>query len=191
MTLRQFTFLGYLSLLVVACNNDSDTNRRNTNDSLPNGTASRAATREEDFISDVIENNLETITFLREGVNKSVDVELKSNAGKMLADHEKLDKTLRDYAAKKNYTPDIDTASSISINKPAGSIWDEEWADEVGDKTKELARQFSRAENWVETSELKDLVSRTLPVLRANQDIAEKLEIKFEKEKSSTSLIEK
>lgn len=186
MILRKFVLLAYLSLLVIACNNNTEISRRNNNDSI-----SRISVREETFISDVIENNYETMTFLREGINKSVDAELKSNAGKMLTDHEKLDKTLRDYAARKKYAPDIDTSASISINRPAGSIWDEEWADEVGDKTKNLARQFSRAEYWAKTAELKDIVSRTLPVLRANQDIAERLEIKFEKEKKSTNLVEK
>jgi predicted outer membrane protein len=186
MTLRQFTFLAYMSLLVTACNSNTEVVRRSNNDSV-----SRISLREENFISDAIENNHEAMTFLRDGVNKSDDAELKSSAGKMLVDHEKLDKTLRDYAAKKNYTPDIDTAVSININKPAGSVWDEEWADEVGDKTQDLARRFSRAEHWAATPELKDIVSRSLPVLRANQDIAEKLENKFEKEKSSTNLIEK
>lgn len=186
MKLRQFIFLGCVSLLVMSCNNNTEISGRSSTDSIH-----RISVREENFTSDVIENNHEAMTFLREGINKSVDAELKSNAGKMLKDHEQLDKTLRDYAAKKNYTLEIDTAASITINKPEGSIWDEEWADEVGDKTKDLARQFSRAEHWAETPELKAIVSRTLPVLRANQDIAEKLEIKFEKEKNSTNLIEK
>jgi predicted outer membrane protein len=86
------------------------------------------------ILCDVLEMNAREIAWLNTGINKGMDSELKSNAKKMLSDHEALRKELKDYAQKNNImTPHTDTSNIVDITDKPGVEWDEEWADEVGD----------------------------------------------------------
>ena len=118
---------------------------------------------------------------LRQGPNKGTDPELKSQAQEMISDHEKIDRDLRAYANKNNFTLDgIDTNNMVNINKKSGNEWDEEWADEVGDHHRAMIRRFDRAQNRIQDMELKEIISEALPSMRSHLDKTEKLEVKLD-----------
>jgi putative membrane protein len=98
-------------------------------------------------------------------------------AAQMMQEHEKMERDLRNYAGNKNLrTDDIDTSATVSLNEKAGNEWDEEWADEVGDRHRQLIRRFQRAQRRIDDTELKDIINRNLPTLRAHLDSVQQLE---------------
>ena len=182
-----------LAFTSASCTNDqtADNNLRDTSNigsanRTDNTDRSASLTREENFVSDVIEANAEELSLLREGLNKGTDPELKSQAKEMITGHEKLDKDMRAYASKNNFLLDgVDTTRMVNINKTSGNDWDEEWADEVGDRHRALIRKFDRAQNRIQDSELKDMINQALPSMRSHLDKTEKLENKLDLKKDT------
>jgi putative membrane protein len=176
--LNSVLLLILITMFFTSCNNDGtgDTTRTDT-------TGNVRESREEDFVTDVLDMNAKEIAWLNAGISKGTDAELKAEAKKMLTDHEKLRKELRDYAQKNNIMlTDMDTTNIIDINYKPGIDWDEEWADEVNDDHKRLVNRFERAERRIkEDAALKNIISSTLPVLESHRDAAKKLEDRLEK----------
>jgi putative membrane protein len=164
-----------------AGNNLRDTANIGTENRTDNSDRPASLAREEDFVSDVIEANAEELALLREGSRKGTDPELKSQAQEMITDHEKLDKQIRAYANKNNFRLEgVDTTSTVNINKKSGNEWDEEWADEVGDRHRAMIRRFDRAQNRIQDAELKEIINGGLPSMRSHLDKTEKLEVKLD-----------
>jgi putative membrane protein len=164
-----------------AGNNLRDTANIGNENRTDNTDRSASLAREEDFVSDVIEANAEELALLRQGSNKGTDPALKSQAQEMISEHEKIDRDMRAYANKNNFRLDgIDTTSMININKKSGNEWDEEWADEVGDRHRAMIRRFDRAQNRIHDTELKGIISEALPSMRSHLDKTEKLEVKLD-----------
>jgi putative membrane protein len=176
---KQITCIAYI-LFAISCNNNgtADNERGDTTNVGRSGVQNRG----EDFVTDVLEMNAEEKAWLREAMNSATDQELKSTARQMMEEHEKLDTDLRDYAAKRNFrTDDIDTSETVRLNERRGMDWDEEWADEVGDKHRQMIRRFERAEKRVEDADLKNLITQNLPTLRTHLGTIEKLEARLDK----------
>lgn len=164
-----------------AGNNLRDTSNIGSPNRTDNTDQSVLFTREGDFVYDVIEANAEELALLRDGVNKGTDPEVKSQAKDMIAEYEKIDKDMRAYASKNNFRLDgIDATKMTQLNEDAGNEWDEEWADEVGDRHRALIRRFDRAQNRIQDSELKDMINQALPSMRSHLDKTEKLEAKLD-----------
>ena len=76
---QQFNFiLVAVMLLFISCNNDG-ANRTGTDTTM---TGNVRETRQEDFVTDVLDMNAEEIAWLNAGINKGMDSELKSQAKK-------------------------------------------------------------------------------------------------------------
>ena len=177
---QQFNFiLVAVMLLFISCNNDG-ANRTGTDTTM---TGNVRETRQEDFVTDVLDMNAEEIAWLNAGINKGMDSELKSQAKKMLADHETLRNELKDYAQKNNIViPDTDTSKVVNLADNSGSDWDEEWADEVGDDHEQLINRFERAERRIkDDATLRNIITKTLPVLQSHLDVSRQLEKKLNK----------
>jgi putative membrane protein len=137
--------------------------------------------RGEDFVTDVLEMNADERAWLKEAINSATDQELKSAAQQMMKDHEKMETDLRAYATKRNFrTDDIDTSETVKLTERHGMNWDEEWADEVGDRHRQMIRRFERAEKRINDTELKNVIAQHLPMLRTHLSIVEKLEARFD-----------
>jgi predicted outer membrane protein len=153
---------------IAACNTDGDT-------------MSGSKSREEDFVIDVLEENAEQRAWLKEAMDSATDPELKSAARDMMTEHDKMWSDLNAYADKKNFSRDsMDIAEKVDLNERRGLEWDEEWADEIGDKHRQLIRRFVRAQKRVEDTELRDMIARDLPVLRSHLDRVKKIEDRLE-----------
>lgn len=179
-----------LCLLFTACN-DAGNGNNDANDTtladraenkVDEAMANMRETREENFVTNAIEDNAEEMVWLKAGVGSGTDAELKAHAQQMLGDHEKMDSELRAYAGKKNISlADLRTNETVNLNEKAGREWDEEWADEVGDMHRAVIRRFERAQNRVQDAELKDMINKSLPTLQAHRDMTQKLEDKLNK----------
>jgi len=180
-TKTQLNFILMAGMLVfISCNNDGN-NRSPGTDTTITGNAGES--REEDFVTDVIESNARLIPWLNAGISKGMDSELKSNAQNMLSDHETLRNELRDYAQKNNIIlPDTDTSNIVDITDEPGIQWDEEWADEVGDDHLRLLNRFEQANKRIkDDTALKNIITKTLPVLQSHWDASKKLEDRLDK----------
>lgn len=184
MKMNYFKSIGFATLiLLAACNDGTNTS---TNDTAANTDTTKNnmgfETREEDFVTDVIEANAEELAWLKAGLANGTDAELKAHAQHMITDHEKMEKEVDAYVSKKNInTSGVDTSATVNLNEDKGNEWDEEWADEMGDKHRQLIRRFERAEKRVDDAELKNLITQSLPTLRSHLDMVEKLEAKLDK----------
>ena len=155
--IKQIAFITCM-LFLIACN-DSGTATRETGDTTTTG-RSGVENRGEDFVSDVLQMNAEEMAWLREGRNKATDQKLKTMAGEMMREHEKMETDLKGYAQKRNFIiDDIDTSETVRLNEKPGDDWDEEWADEVGDRHRQLIRRFERAQKRIDDTELKNIIT--------------------------------
>ena len=184
--LKSLAVCSCLLFAIGACT-DNDTDDNNLRDTANVGNANRTDNRstsfdrEEDFVLDVLETNAEEMAWLREGTRKGTHAEVKSQAQQMITEHEKLNQDLRSYANKKNFRlDDIDTTKTVKLNEDAGNEWDEEWADEIGDRHRMMIRRFERAQTRVQDSELRDIIAKALPSMRSHLDKTEQLETKLD-----------
>src|SRR5688500_9741580 len=128
-TLKSLALGSCLAFAIVACqeNETGDNNFRDTaNIGNENRSDNRSLDREEDFVSDVLEANAEELDWLREGVNKATDPQVKSMAQEMITEHEKMNDDIRNYASKQNFRlDDIDTVKTATLKEDRGTEWDE------------------------------------------------------------------
>jgi predicted outer membrane protein len=166
-------------IATAACNNkgSTDTDGRDTT----NLESSRIESREEDFVRDALEDNIEQKAWINEAMSKATDPEIKSTAREMMQENEKMQARLTSYATKKNFsTAGIDSTIAVTLGKKQGVRWDAEWADEVGDRQRQCIRRFERAQNRVEDRELQDIIAQSLPMLRSRLDQVERLEARLD-----------
>lgn len=153
-------------------NNDPNDTTNVADNQTDAGTKSGLTMREERFVINTLEANAEEMAWLRAAADQGTDAEMKTQAQQMMADHEKMDTDMRAYATKKNLDlADVDVDAKVNLMDAKGAEWDEEWADEVGDMHRRLINRFERAENYAQDAELKDMVTKTLPTLRAHHDM--------------------
>src|SRR5687767_3681173 len=88
---------------------------------------------------------------------------------------------IRNYASKQNFRlDDIDTVKTATLKEDRGTEWDEEWADEIGDRHRMMIRKFERAQTRVQDTELRDIISKALPSMRSHLDKTEQLEVRLD-----------
>jgi putative membrane protein len=149
-------------------------------DANPSG--AEVTTRDEDFVTDAVEDNAEEIAWLRMGAANGTDAELRTHAEHMLADHQKMDTDMRKFAMTKNISLDkVDTVGKVDVDDAKGKDWDEEWSEELVEMHEKTIRRFERAQDRVTDAELKTTITNTLPTLRAHLDMAKKLEERLDK----------
>lgn len=147
-----------------------------------NPSGAEVSERDEDFVTDVIEDNAEEIAWLRMGSANGTDAELRTHAEHMLADHQKMDTDMRKFAMTKNISLNkVDTIGKVDIDDPKGKEWDEEWAEEMVEMHEKTIKRFERAQDRVKDAELKTTITNTLPTLRSHLDMAKKLEERLDK----------
>jgi putative membrane protein len=181
---HQISLILFAAIFVfISCRDDED-NRIGANATTDTTTNSNASeSREEDFVTDVLDMNAREIAWLNAGISKGTDSELKAHAKKMLTDHNTLRSELKDYAQKNNInTPDTDTSNVIDMTDRYGADWDAEWADEVSDDHQRLVNRFERAQRRIkENTALLDIINKALPVLQSHLNTSQQLENKLEK----------
>jgi predicted outer membrane protein len=142
---------------------------------------SNSESREEDFVRDALEDNMEQKAWIKEAMTNATDVEIKSAAKEMMQENERVWASLNNYAKTRSFpTDDIDTNSEVNLIEQKGMEWDEEWADEIGDKQRQAIKRFERAQNRVEDAELKDIITQNLSTLRSRLDKVERLEARLD-----------
>lgn len=169
-------------LVFISCTNDNKNTGTTGTDTAIKGY--NRESKEADFVTDALKSSTTEIAWLKAGINKGTDNEVKSTATKMLLDHETLTSELKDYAQTNNIAvPNVDTSNVVTIREKPGVEWDEEWVDEVSDDYEHMVNRFERADLRIsdEDTVLKNIIAKTLPTLRSHMDASRKLENKFEK----------
>ncbi|RYD58152.1 MAG: DUF4142 domain-containing protein [Sphingobacteriales bacterium] len=137
---------------------------------------------DKDFVQDAIRNNEMEMMMLADGQKLGTAKDIKDAAKKMAADHEKMGKQMKDYAAKKNITMDQDAHDMDDKNDDKkGAEWDEEWVEDMVEMHEKDVKKFEDAQNEVEDPELKTMIADALPILRAHLDMAKQLKAKYDK----------
>ena len=181
----QLSLILFAAMFVFISCRDGDNDRIGANATTTDTTTTSytSESREEDFVTDILDMNAREIAWLNAGISKGTDSELKAHAKKMLADHNTLRSELKDYAQRNNiHTPDTDTANVIDMTDRYGADWDAEWADEVCDDHQRLVNRFERAQRRIkENTALINIINKALPVLQSHLNTSQQLENRLEK----------
>jgi len=133
--------------------------------------------KDEDFVREAVKHNQEEIIMLQEGASRGTDSRLKAAARKMLADHRKLSSEMERFASSKSIS--VENANgrhdTHGDNAKQGADWDRNWADEMVEHHESDIRRFENAQDDVQDTELKSMISTTLPILRRHLEDARKL----------------
>ena len=133
---------------------------------------------EQDFINIAVPGNTKEIIWLKAGIAKSASKDLKSHARMMLADHEKLDVTVKGYLDKHtNITaPAVDTTNTVNINDKTGKDWDKAWASKMVDDHQDLLDKLKSAQKNITDTALLTIVNNTIPVVASHLEMVKTLE---------------
>lgn len=177
------------SIAVVGCGDSTNDSTTETSDSMSvNGDAAgndMMNDRDDDaeFLSDAVEANAKELRALRLGKEKGGN-EVKSDANKMLADHEKLGEDVAAYISNKSITlQDVDTADTDNDlnDKAAGRDFDKAWADKMVNDHEKVINMFEDAQDDVRDPELKTMITNAIPKLRSHLDMSKQLKEKLDK----------
>ena len=171
-------------LTLVACNNNgggttgTDTTGGKMAPAADSPSTTAKGSPEQDFINTAVPANTKEIIWLQAGIDKSGSKELKSHARMMLADHKKLDVTVKNYLD--NHTsitaPMVDTTNTVNINDKTGKDWDKAWAGKMVDDHQELLDKLKSAQKNITDTALLTIVNNTIPVVAAHLEMAKTLE---------------
>jgi putative membrane protein len=158
---------------------DTANNRTNSGAAPMNNNGGNA---DANFVMDVAQSNAQEIQMLKAGIDKGTSAALKSDARKMLMDHNKLAKEMSDYAGKKNINlPAADTSESMAMNGAPGASWDQDWVTKMVDGHQQTINKFESAQNTVTDPELKSMITKTLPTLHQHLKMVQDLQSKVSK----------
>jgi putative membrane protein len=137
---------------------------------------SNQVSEEKDFVEEVVEDNNYEIALIEMALSKATDAELKMHASHMLADHKNTDSIFRDYAKRNSVSlKGTGAPAKVKISKDPGRDWDGEWAEEMVQKHRKIIGMFEQALTFTKEPELRDIINKTLPVLRSHLDMATEL----------------
>lgn len=100
---------------------------------------------DEEFVEDLLEQNVQLTAILYDGTKMSTDEGLKKVAQRMLADHEALGSRLRQLANAKSFQTDNVSESDSSMqrsNNLRGHDWDVEWTDVIIDRHQKMLNRI-------------------------------------------------
>lgn len=183
-------------LLLASCDNNKSSSTTTTTDSnkaivVDNGSGMNAnnnndnKSKDQDFVSDVIAANMAEIDAHTAAQTHATSKEVKMHAEHMLADHKKLGEEMKAYAQKKNYT--IPTAPPEDKKKDLddmnadkkGADWDKAYLDMQEKDHEKTIKKFEDAQDDVADTELKNMITKTLPTLRAHLDMVKQAKDKM------------
>lgn len=187
------------TFLITSCNDDTKTTTKNTTESTkimsdtvnsrtntPMDTSTRShmgnssAKTDQNIINYAVQKNTKEIIWLKAAIEKGVNKDLRAHAKMMLTDHENLAIKVKEIIAKKNYSvPAFDTANEVNINDKMGADWDKAWNGKMVSDHMELINMLGKAEKDVSDPELKNLITKTIPVVQSHLDMAQKLDKKL------------
>src|SRR6185436_16156681 len=118
-----------------------------------------SASPEQDFLNFAVPANAKEIIWLKAGQAKGSSG-IKEHSKMMLADHKKLETTVKNYmSGKTNLTmPVLDTANTVNINDKTGTDWDKAWADKMVDDHNALLEKLKKAQTDVKDADLNKII---------------------------------
>lgn len=128
-----------------------------------------------DFVANTVAANYGEIKFAELANQRSANAEVKQIASALIADHTKTLGELKAYAQSKSITVPVE-ADDEAIRKTerfsdeAGKDFDKKWCREMMDRHEESINKFEKRLDKTEDPELKALINKTLPTLRAHHD---------------------
>lgn len=182
------------ALVAAACNDDADNdgvkNSQDTTalDAIPGSNdTSSAMNRPADmnmepdatFVSEAVSANLAEIAMHKAAEDHAATTEVKAHAKHMLTDHNKLLTDMQTYASQKGYSVPADASADKKEDldemnrEKKGTAWDKKYLDEMIDDHKKDIKKFEAAENDVKDTELKNMISSALPILRSHLQMVE------------------
>lgn len=187
-TIRTMFFAAPL-LLLVSCGDNATEKAEDRFDEMKGKVEARVDTiqqnmrenRDENFVTDVAEENQEELQLLNLIGSKAWNKELKSHAAKMKKDHEQLARELGEYASSHNINIEVDTldgAHDLADNK-SGADWDKKAIDELINKHEKAVKDFEKAPEKVNDQDLKAWTMKTLPILQQHLSMLQTLKGKM------------
>jgi putative membrane protein len=132
------------------------------------------------FVEDAIIGNMEELKMLHRGMEKGKNAMLKSDASKMIADHNKLGTQLKAYATQMGYAiPQSTDKGNTELDQldkhTQGTDWDKAWADEMIKDHERDITAFEHAQSKAKDDNLKNMIDGALPTLRNHLDMMKTL----------------
>ena len=133
------------------------------------------------FILDAAKGGLAEIKMGKLAAEKASDPKVKEFGNKMVEDHQKANDELRQVANdKKVKWPDNLTDEQVAtfkkLSELSGPEFDREYVQVMVEDHQKDVNEFRQEEERVQDPQLKQFVSRTLPVLQHHLEMAQKLQ---------------
>ena len=179
-----------LMMLLGACGgNGSNTNSSDTSAARTDTAATAQAEQpkqtkspEQEFVNYAVPANTTEMVWLREGMNKSGNKDIKSHAKMMLKDHQQLDEKVKTFLTTKGTylnVPAVDTTNAVNINDKKGKDWDKAWVDKMVDDHSELLDKLKSSQKDVKDSSLLALINNTIPTVESHLAMAKSMKSKM------------
>jgi putative membrane protein len=179
-----------LTLLLGACGNngsntsstDSSAAKTDTATTAQNTQAQQMKSPEQDFVNYAVPANTKEMVWLREGIAKSGNSDIKNHAKMMLKDHQQLDEKVKAYLSTKGTNlnvPAVDTTNAVNINDKKGKDWDKAWVDKMVDDHSELLDKLKSSQKDVKDSSLLTLINNTIPTVESHLAMAKTMKSKM------------
>jgi putative membrane protein len=138
--------------------------------------ASSATMHEQRVVMEVVETNGEVVALMNAATTKSNNPALKNISQEMLQGQKNLDSQWRDYAVRKNVSfEDLNAIEIVDIDEDNPTDWDKEWTNEMRYKTRKMIKRLEKDDSKVGETELKEMMNKTLPMLRSNLEKLDQL----------------
>jgi putative membrane protein len=137
---------------------------------------------EQSFINYAVPGNTLEIVWLKAGMTKTANKDIKSHAKMMLKDHEQLDTKVKNYLTKNGSTlnvPAVDTTNAITINDKMGKDWDKAWVDKMVEDHSGLLDRLKNSQKDVKDTALLTLINNTIPVVESHLAMAKSMQVKM------------
>lgn len=179
-----------LTILLGACGNnssstsstDSSTTKNDSTATAQNAQPQTMKSPEQDFVNYAVPANTTEMVWLREGMEKSGNKDIKTHAKMMLKDHQQLDEKVKAFLSTKgtNLTvPAVDTTNAVNINDKKGKDWDKAWVDKMVDDHSNLLDKLKASQKDVKDSSLLALINNTIPTVESHLAMAKTMKSKM------------
>ncbi|UYQ93967.1 DUF4142 domain-containing protein [Chitinophaga horti] len=190
-------------VMVNACNSGTTTNNSDSaNTEIPDSAVTKSDAidmNKDKFATDSLEDDSKRVVKAyasglyevkaSEGAKaKATDADVKKAAAMMVTAHTKLNKQLRDLAAKKSFTlpESVDQGQQNDIDKVAeksGLDFDKAYVDDLIDKHEKTIDMFEKSSEKAEDPDVKKAFTDALPELRKHLEHAKTLKEKLDAKK--------
>jgi putative membrane protein len=137
-----------------------------------------------DFVKKAAKGNLTEIDLGRLAARKAVSPEVKQFADRMIRDHSKANRELTALAASKGVdvpksAPLSEDASAMHLKMLSGKSFDEAYVKMMVEDHKEDVADFQKESESATDPDVKNFVSKTLPVLQSHLDKITQIQADF------------